>query len=1104
MLKKVYIVFTILMCQIIFAQEKKVTGTVTDNVEPLPGVSILVKGTVKGVETDFDGNYSIVVKQGDVLVFSFVGMETVEKTVGTSNKINVVLKTAKENVLEEVVVTGITQTDKRLFTGSATKLKAENVKVAGLPDVSRSLEGKAAGVSVQNVSGTFGASPKIRIRGATSIYGASKPLWVVDGVVMEDVVDISPDVLASGDAATLISSAIAGLNPDDIESFDVLKDGSATSIYGARAMAGVIVITTKKGRSGHSKISYNSSFTYRSIPKYSDFNIMNSQEHMSVLQELENKGRLSVTSIINAKESGIYGDFYRKIYKVNPDGTFVIKNSELGKEQFLRQAEYRNTNWFKELFIPNVLQTHSISFSSGTDKAQYYGSLSAMVDPGWTKASKVNRFTGNFNSTFDIYDDLKLNVISNASLVKQKAPGTVSSRPDGVTGRIKRDFDINPYSYALNTSRTLDPKANYTRNYTNFNIIKELEENYIDINTVNLKFQSELKYKVNSKINVTALGALKYIKSEREHNITEFSNQANAYRAMGNARIRDENPFLYKDPDNPYALPISVMPKGGMLLTTNNDMFGYDLRSTLSYKDVFNDIHTVNAYVGAELNSIDKNQKQNENYGVQFDNAKTPYLDYKWFKKAAEENNYYYGLGSSRTRMLSYYGTFTYSYDRKYTLNGTIRYEGTNRLGKSRKARWLPTWNISGAWNVASEKFFDNIRNVVSNLTLKSSYSLTADRGPWWVSNSLVDVRTANPWRPSSTQKETAIYIRALENSELTYEKKTELNFGLEAGFFDNRIGLTFDWYKRNNYDLIGAVFTQGLGGESSKFGNVASMKSNGLELSLSTTNIKTKDFMWKTDFIYSHTSNEITDLESASNVFSYVRGIGYRKGYARGSVFSIPFKGLNSDGLPTYLNEKGETTIHNIDLQDIGSADFLEYSGTLDPTDVGSFGNTFKYKNLTLNVFTTYSFGNVIRLDPAFSSEINDYGTLPKELKDRWVVPGDENRTTIPVIPEQRMVTRIGKSQLRRAYNLYNYSTERIAKGDFVRLKEVSLAFDFPKQVLDNLKLKQFSVKLQATNMFLLYSDKKLNGQDPEFTNSGGVATPVPKQITLTFNLSI
>jgi TonB-dependent outer membrane receptor, SusC/RagA subfamily, signature region len=230
-----------------FAQKKQVSGVVvyaSDN-EPITGVYVLVKGTKTGVVTDIDGKFIIdnVPPSATHLVFSFIGMKTLELPI--SSNVRAAMESDSE-VLDEVVVTGIQKMDKRLFTGATSKISASDAKFDGVADVSRSLEGRAAGVSVQNVSGTFGTAPKIRVRGATSIYGSSKPLWVVDGVIMEDVAEVGADQLSSGDAETLISSAIAGLNSDDIESFQILKDGSATSIYGARAMAGVIVITTKK------------------------------------------------------------------------------------------------------------------------------------------------------------------------------------------------------------------------------------------------------------------------------------------------------------------------------------------------------------------------------------------------------------------------------------------------------------------------------------------------------------------------------------------------------------------------------------------------------------------------------------------------------------------------------------------------------------------------------------------------------------------------------------------------------------------------------------------------------------------------------------------
>jgi len=1084
-----------------FAQTK-VTGTVIsgeDN-QPIIGATILVQGQKAGTVTDADGHFTINVPSGKKIVVSYIGLES--QTVTPKNGMTITLQPSA--ALEEVVVTGMQKVDKRLFTGSSTKISASDAKIDGMADISRSLEGRAAGVSVQNVTGTFGTAPKIRVRGATSIYGNSKPLWVVDGVIMEDVTDVSADDLSSGDANTLISSAIAGLNSDDIETFDILKDGSATSIYGARAMAGVIVITTKKGKAGQARINYTGEYTMRLKPSYSTFNIMNSQDQMSIYQEMQQKGYLNYAETSNAASSGVYGKMYQLIgeYEAS-NGQFGLANTLEARADYLRQAEYRNTDWFDELFSNAIQHNHSISISTGTERAQTYASISAMFDPGWTKQSKVERYTANLNNTFKISNKVTFNMIANASYRKQKAPGTLSAETDAVSGQVNRSFDINPYSYALNTSRALDPNTFYTRNYAPFNILHELENNNIDLDIFDIRVQGELKYKPIQKVELGMLGAFKFNQATRNHYILDDSNQANAYRAMGNTKIRDNNQYLYTDPENPYAQPISILPNGGIMNKNTNKMSAWDFRLTAAYNDVYANDHIVNLYGGMEVNSIDRIADWFRGWGLQYSLGEIPNYAYQVFKKGEEMNTDYFTLENTHERRAAFFGTATYSYKGRYTINGTIRYEGSNKLGKSTKARWLPTWNVSGAWNAHEEPWFQKtFKNALTTATLKASYSLTAESGPSWVTNSLPVIKSYNPWRPTAGLRESGLEESDRANGELTFEKKHEFNLGVQLGFLNNRINFEADVYWRNNYDLIGIVNTQ-MGGQ--KYGNVASMKSRGFEMSISATPIKTQDFNWTTNFIYSHTHNEVTELENVQRVIDLVSGTGFAlEGYPVRALFSIPFKGLNNEGLPTFLDQDGNITSTGIyfQTQDKEKLKFLEYSGSVDPTDVGSFGNIFKYKGITLNVFITYSFGNVVRLDPVFKNSYNDLNSMPKEFANRWMVPGDEAVTTIPVIASSRQNQ--NDTNLSYAYNAYNYSTERIAKGDFIRMKEISIGYDFPKKWISKLKLNNLSLKLQATNLFLIYADKKLNGQDPEFFNTGGVATPMPKQFTMTLRLGL
>ena len=1112
-LKKFVILITMALLALPAFAQMKVSGVVieAENGEPVIGATVQVKGQPSiGAATDIDGNFALTVPSSNsVLVFSYIGLQT--KEVKASEKMKVELSAGDTQVLQEVVVTGMQKMDKRLFTGATTQINADDAKLDGVADISRSLEGKSAGVSVQNVSGTFGTAPKIRVRGATSIYGASKPLWVVDGVVMEDAVEVSADELSSGDAVTLISSAIAGLNSDDIESFQILKDGSATSIYGAKAMAGVIVVTTKKGKAGSARVSYTGEFTTRMKPRYADFNISNSQEQMGIYREMEQKGWLEFASLASASNTGVYGKMYHLIEQFDAsNGKFGLPHTPSAMNAYLRAAEYRNTDWFDELFSNGLLQNHSVSIAGGTEKGKFYTSLSIMNDPGWYKSSDVRRYTFNANASYDISKTLRVSVLTSDSYRKQKAPGTLSQETDPVNGVVKRGFDINPYSFALNTSRTLSAHEFYTRNWSQFNIFHELENNYIDIGVTDLKFQGEINWRPISGLEFNALGAYRYQSSVQEHHVKDHSNQALAYRAgvdPEDATIRDSNPYLYRNPEDPAALPITVLPKGGIYYNDTYKVSQYDFRATGTYTKTWNNTHIFNAFAGLELNSTEREALSYTGWGFVYDNGGVPFVDYNWLKQLGEENGQYYSNLYSTSRSAAYFANATYSYNGRYVVNGTVRYEGTNKLGKSRSSRWLPTWNISGAWNAHEEDWFRNnidLQKVLSHATLRLSYSLTADSGPAWVSNATPVFNPFRPWRPILSVQELGLELGDIANEELTYEKKKEFNVGFDLGFMQgSRINFSADVYFRDNFDLIGSVYTEGAGGTTMKYANVAAMKSHGVEFTLSTRNIETKDFTWTTDLTFSKTKNEITKLDSRSNVMQLVSGSGYAKqGYPVRAIFSIPFVGLNDEGLPQVINQDGKVTITDINFQEFEKTDFLKYEGPTDPTITGGFGNVLSWKNFRLNLFLTYSFGNKIRLDPVFAAGYSDLASMPKEFKNRWVMPGDERYTTIPVIASRRLAKKY--DYISRAYSAYNYSTERIADGGFIRLKEVSLTYDIPQSFLEKIRFSSASIKVQATNLWLIYSDKKLNGQDPEFFNTGGVATPSPKQFTFTLRFSL
>jgi TonB-linked SusC/RagA family outer membrane protein len=1073
---------------------------------PLAGVSILIKGTKRGIATDAKGEFELKnVPEDAVLVISVTGYKKEEVSVSSfkSGLLHIRLK-EEAAVLQDVVVTGFQNIDKKKFAGAAVSLKADDVKMDGVVDVSRMLEGRAAGVSVQNVSGTFGSAPKVRIRGATSINGDNKPLWVVDGVVLEDIVNISNDQLSSGDPTTLLGSAVAGLNANDIESFDILKDAAATALYGARAMNGVVVITTKKGHAGKTTVAYTGNYSTQLKPSYNNFDIMNSGQQMSVLGELERKGGLA-SNMIDNPDWGVFGKMYNEITLYDStSGQFGLANTLDARKAFLLHYAKANTDWFGLLFRNNFMQEHSLSVSFGSDKSQSYFSTSYYGDNGWTIADKVSRYTLNFRNNYKFSDRLAGGFSTVASVRQQRAPGSLSRTSDPVQGQYTRDFDINPFSYSLNTSRTMtayEPNGQleyFQRNFAPFNIINELKNNYLNLSVIDTRLQGDLGYKLTKNLKWDFVGALRYVKSTREDEITENSNMANAYRADGNSTIANNNKFLYHDPANPDLPPVVVLPYGGFYNRTEDLLLSFDVRNGLSFTKTYNAKHTITVLGGQQIRYANRQDFNNTGYGYQYNNGGTPFVDYRILKETIESNFPYYSMTTSRDRFVAFYSSGAYTYDSKFNFTGTLRYDGSNQLGSSSRARWLPTWSLAGSWNVDQEKFMQPI-SWVDYLTLRSTYGLTASMGP--ATNSNVVLKNQNTNRPYADEVESVIQLVNLENSDLTWEKLYTFNLGIDAGLFNKRVNISLDAYQRKSFDLISLIKTPGIGGEAIKASNYADMNSQGLELLIGGEVVHHKDWSWKTNLTIGYNTTKITNAKNVPLIYDLIIPEGGNlQGHPVHSLFSIQYKGLDhKTGVPQFLNESGQVS-PAVYLQS-ETTQYLKYEGPVDPPITGGFSNTFRYKALALNIFITYQAGNKIRLYPAFKASYSDMDAMPREFYDRWVMPGDEKYTNVPSIVDAFYQSQLGGGY---PYNNYNYSGERVAKGDFIRLKTVSLAYNLPPEMLKRSGLSSGSITLATTNPWLLYSDAKLKGQDPEFFNSGGVAQPLQKQVTLSLKVGL
>ena len=389
------------------------------------------------------------------------------------------------------------------------------------------------------------------------------------------------------------------------------------------------------------------------------------------------------------------------------------------------------------------------------------------------------------------------------------------------------------------------------------------------------------------------------------------------------------------------------------------------------------------------------------------------------------------------------------------------------------------------------------ISEVVNTLKPKISYGYNGIMGP--STSAELAIYAKQTLRPSDNE----VYnvIEGLKNKDLTWEKMYELNLGFEAGLFNNRIMMDFAHYRRKSIDLIDYVNTAGIGGQSIKLGNIGNMKSYGFEFAINSVNVSTKDFDWKTSLNINFHKSKITKLNNFSRMSTAIANTGTAMlGYPQRGLFSVRFAGLDGEGIPTFYGANNEI-VYDMNLQSRNDVDkILKYEGPLEPKGYGGLTNTFRYKDWTLSFGFVYKYGNVIRLDDEFYPYYDDFSSFPKELKNRWIMSGDENRTSVPAILDKRTYDRI---EGKYTYQMYNKSTERVAKGDFIRLKDLSIGYRFPKEWLTGTCIHNVNLSFQATNLWLLYSDSKLNGIDPEFYLSGGVSSPVSRMYTFTVNLT-
>lgn len=1000
----------------VYAQTILVRGKVVDQSGvPLSGVTITSKQDAsKRTLSATDGAFAIQVSGNTTLVFSLTGKKTLEKQA----------------------------------TADTLLVKLEN-------------EVHAAGVTT--------------MRQATSVKSTYYPLWVIDGVIYKEDKDFNVADLSSPEAKRLIAAALPGLSESDIQSFQVINDASATALYGQRALGGVISVRTSKAGQGTNSFTYQAELSYRAIPSYREFNILNSQDQMAVFNEMVNGKSLDNSSVFISSRYGVYGWLYNQIYNYKDgNGTYGALNTDEGRTAYFRSAELRNTNWFKELYQHSIRHQHTLTFSTGTQKANYYASLNAALDPGWNKYENSQEYSVNFNADFRPFKGWSFGVRSSAAFSKYHYGG-----------------DFRPASYARTASRTLDPNAYYAYDDTPFNIKHEMMHNTSDYKKANMSIQATINWQPIDQLRFSALGALRYLDQYGSTDRDEQSNAAQVYRNTSKSIIRSNNSRLYRPLDDPKAIPQVVMPYGGIRNSQNIIEERYDGQVKLHYNDSFsaNGAHSVSAVGGLEVFEERRLNEWFDAYGVNYDLGYLTTYSPLLFTNLRNQSKQYYKIHPTLNRGVSFVGNVDYNYLGRYRVNASYRREGTNQFGAARTIRWIPTWNVGGTWSIDQESFFPKLRPL-SSLSANLSYGMSGTIP--YVHNALPRLQTLLPFFGDANLIEPGLYINEPANFNLTYEKMYELNLGVNFGLFDERISTGLTFFNRQGRDLIDQVNPQGTGGfVDGLYGNVAQMTSNGIEVSLTTQNIRSKDFSWSTSVTYTHNTNKVTRLNTNPSVTNLTDGAA-RQGYPLNSLFSIPFYKLDANGHPRFFLPSGADVLpdgrHITSPRTGGQVawtayapdeiDYLVYSGTKTPTDLGGINNSFSYKNFRLGVYIYYSFGAVMRLPEQFATQYNDYQVMGKEFNRRWLRAGDEDRTDVPVIATD--AHRQANPYLSNAYENYNKSNVRVAKTDYVQLRDISLSYTVPKSFVQRLRFSSLALKLQASNVALLYADKKLNGALP------------------------
>lgn len=1055
---------------------RTVSGVVRDEAgTPLMGVPVCIGETRVCTVTDDEGKYTFQIPaEKTMLKFSYVGMETQYATIPSGNTdLKKNIKMLSTNVLNDVVVTGYQILDKRSLTSAVSSAKMEDLMRADVSSLDQMLEGRIPDLLVTNNSGEIGVAPKIRIRGTSTLIGNREPLWVVDGIVVNDPVNISPEELNDPDYVNRIGNAIAGINPQDIERIDVLKDAAATAIYGTKAANGVIVVTTKRGTNGKPSVNYSMNVNFKLRPRYSDrsVDVMNSLERMQFSRELAQSHYQYSSTMTKVGYEAFLSDLYAN--KITYDD--FVKG--------VSAAEVKNSDWFKNICQDSWSTNHNISISGGSETSRYYASV------GYTNENDVIKVNNNERITYTMNLDNKFSRLFSASF----------SLKGYHTERNYYQDELNPLTYAYTASRAIadyteDGKyAYYDRrigsyNIYRYNIMNELDNSGKSQKTNSLNFTTNLTFTFSDWLKASAILNV----SHQSTDIEGWWGEKTAYiAALRTANLGEKIQY----PEE------SLCPQGGELskqAVSNNSITA---RFQLDANKYFgnNDIHCVDATFGVETNHEKYRSHSSVARGYFRDRGEsfvsnidpTIYTAYAAWQTANTPV-----IADNLNNSVSTYLALNYSYKHRLRLNLNGRVDASNNFGDRSNDKFLPIWSVSGSYD------FSHLINVrqIDYLTTKVSYGFQGN-----MLTTENPVMTIHKGTMDSYLNEYTSTIEKHPNPDLKWEKTHSFNFGLDASFFDHRLAMEFSYFHKKTLDAFMTKRISTVNGTGAYVINGGEITNKGYSFDITATPLRTKDLRWTLSTSISKIINTLDTKPDAQTyeLDDFLNGTALVKGQSVNTFYSYRFLGLSpADGGPLiddYFDNR--EALRGLSKYDTYTT-VLEASGKRDADIQGSLTNTLRYKNWHASLTLGYSLGAKTRLfamygDKAttgvYGSDIYSERNYSRDYLNRWRKPGDEMTTNLPAIISANSdayykyssvwtnkstasdVNTIGNNY----WDMYDYSNIRVVSADYLKLQSVSVTYDLPDNLLRKWGVNRIAVSASAYNLFTI-ADSALKGQTP------------------------